>query len=1520
MKTVLGLGVALFLVIGLTTEFYATRVTADPDLASELAAAMGVNLADLVDATFSVDEQAGAVVSGTVGFLTPIEGDTFVMISSGTAQPMEFPDGWAGTPTDVLNVINGNPNGTGPSGELACDIATLNLTLNVPEWANSLSFNFQFMSDEYPKFLYEEYNDYFSCLLDGTNIAFDTENNIINVNNNFFNPYVSTEGTAFNATTVLLTSKAQVTGGTTVKLDFIVGDVADEILDSAVFLDNFHFSTEEIEDATTEPTGTGAGYVVFEEAHLPIYTVRDNPAYEATEAYSEFADHLIDNGYIVSTINPGTAIDSDVLAPVDVLVICAPQNSYSTAEIDAIETWVKGGGRLLLISEWGSLGAVTSTIASRFNVTLKLDTIRDTDENLDPTQDYRLYYDGANLLSHPITAGVTRVEIYGSDGIVSEPAGEIPLIVTDLDGTGTWDDYSPALGVSVMSAFDGGTAGSGRLVVITDSNIWDSACDKDNDTVIDFYDSDNEVLALNTIDWLAPDINEPPVAFFADSPYSSVNTGENITFDASGSYDPDGLITSYFWDFDDGTNDTGETVIHAYGEEGVYNVTLTVTDNKGENASASLIKIVSDVPTPVHNLDTGLDYPTIQAAIDAPETLAGHTVFVDSGTYHETVDVTKPISLVGEDRGNTVIDGDGALTVIAVSSDGVSISGFTVTGSHGEQGQGGGGIVVFGVGNVQINNVVVCNSEADWGVHLVPGSHDVNITGTDIIDNSRGGLLLNANQRVNVSGNSISNNGEAGISIGSSSLNTVSGNNISNNGGVGVYLDESHDNTFHHNNFIDNPTQVSNQNSALGNLWDDGSEGNYWSDYSGTDSNSDGIGDTAYIIDENNRDNYPVMPTFQKEYTLTVTIVGSGSVTKNPDQASYVYNTSVTLTAIPDSNWTFSGWSGDMSGSANPITIIMNEDKSVTATFTRVNTPPHQPQLSVTSLTVGNNDNLAVTVTGPTPADPEGDSVTYTYRWFVDAGTGEFVDDEAAGRGDHTGNVVSAEDTSVGDVWKVEVTPTDENGATGPYAVATWQVASDTTKPLADSGQDQTVDEENSVTFSGSGSWDNDEIVSYVWTFTDVTPKTLTGMNPTYNFTNPGVYVITLNVTDAEGNWNTDTCTITVKDITPPIAEAGMNQTSATDSTVSFDAGGSSDNVGINKYEWDFGDGTTGTGKNVTHTYKEAGNYTVTLTVEDEAGNRITDSCIITVEMASASEEVEREPRSLYSVALVAVFGSAVVVASSIAASSGTLGLAIHSAVSKLPIPDWLKDFLRLYGKDVFETVDRKKLAAMKKAPLISKGEMVSILISATTMTVVFCFIEANGLPRFLNPSVLVVIVPYVLLAVLMENVVEVFAEALCARICKVYRQVKLWLYGFTLFLISSLLFGFPTGSPIITRYQSGKISNRKKGLLITTKLLMLLTLALPFAGLYMLGFTILGDTGLLMTLMTVFYYCIPLKPIVGKAVFDYKKWLSVLALVSTGILFFGFALNLLPHIVYLVTGAVSLVLVTITLYLLSKH
>jgi uncharacterized repeat protein (TIGR02543 family) len=71
------------------------------------------------------------------------------------------------------------------------------------------------------------------------------------------------------------------------------------------------------------------------------------------------------------------------------------------------------------------------------------------------------------------------------------------------------------------------------------------------------------------------------------------------------------------------------------------------------------------------------------------------------------------------------------------------------------------------------------------------------------------------------------------------------------------------------------------------------------------------------------------------EYTLTVNVVGNGTVTKNPDQTTYHYNDVVQLTATPDAGWTFDGWSGDLTGTDNPKSITMDGNKSVTATFTQ---------------------------------------------------------------------------------------------------------------------------------------------------------------------------------------------------------------------------------------------------------------------------------------------------------------------------------------------------------------------------------------------------------------------------------------------------------------------------------------------------------------------------------------------------------------------------------------------------------
>ncbi len=79
----------------------------------------------------------------------------------------------------------------------------------------------------------------------------------------------------------------------------------------------------------------------------------------------------------------------------------------------------------------------------------------------------------------------------------------------------------------------------------------------------------------------------------------------------------------------------------------------------------------------VHNLDTSLDYTSIQDAIDANETLNGHTISVDEGIFYENVVLSKTLKLIGADEESTIIDGNRSGTVVDIVVDEVTISNFT---------------------------------------------------------------------------------------------------------------------------------------------------------------------------------------------------------------------------------------------------------------------------------------------------------------------------------------------------------------------------------------------------------------------------------------------------------------------------------------------------------------------------------------------------------------------------------------------------------------------------------------------------------------------------------------------------------------------------------------------------------------------------------------------------------------------------------------------------------------------------
>jgi PKD repeat protein len=115
----------------------------------------------------------------------------------------------------------------------------------------------------------------------------------------------------------------------------------------------------------------------------------------------------------------------------------------------------------------------------------------------------------------------------------------------------------------------------------------------------------------------------------------------------------------------------------------------------------------------------------------------------------------------------------------------------------------------------------------------------------------------------------------------------------------------------------------------------------------------------------------------------------------------------------------------------------------------------------------------------------------------------------------------------------------------------------------------------------------------------------------------PGAHTLTITATDEGGN-----ATTVVRHLTyaPPTAKFTASTTKATvGAPVTFDASASSSAAGITSYQWDLGDNTTATGRQVTHTYSSTGTFTPKLTVTDAQGGTATYfGAPVTVKLASA--------------------------------------------------------------------------------------------------------------------------------------------------------------------------------------------------------------------------------------------------------------------------------------------------------------
>jgi parallel beta-helix repeat protein len=213
-------------------------------------------------------------------------------------------------------------------------------------------------------------------------------------------------------------------------------------------------------------------------------------------------------------------------------------------------------------------------------------------------------------------------------------------------------------------------------------------------------------------------------------------------------------------------------------------------------------KVKGSSDLPVHNLNTGLDYTTIQEAIDASATIDGHTIKVDSGTYYEYIKIDKSITLVGEDPDVTVIDGNGrgmltgflsARAVIALKANSIQVMNFTIrnAGLNYTLEQYDACLDCKGQQDIDVENNILQN--AGWGIVFGNGVSSATIKNNTISDTVGGAIDIggwtspNA-ANVTISNNIIHNGGAYAMELNGDTTNCTILNNTVADGYVAIAL------------------------------------------------------------------------------------------------------------------------------------------------------------------------------------------------------------------------------------------------------------------------------------------------------------------------------------------------------------------------------------------------------------------------------------------------------------------------------------------------------------------------------------------------------------------------------------------------------------------------------------------------------------------------------------------------------------------------------------------------------------
>ena len=621
-------------------------------------------------------------------------------------------------------------------------------------------------------------------------------------------------------------------------------------------------------------------------------------------------------------------------------------------------------------------------------------------------------------------------------------------------------------------------------------------------------------------DFLKIKVNQHPFAKPAVKT-ERVSAGEEAQFDGGASYDLDGRIIAYAWDFGDGGTGEGAQPRHAYAEPGTYEVTLEVQDESGTTADkhSEKLKVIVNFP---------------------------------------------PIAEAGKDQmvTHSVVSFDGSVSTDA--SDGEIVE-YEWDFGDGRRAEG-----------EQVSHV-----------YRTPGVYRVTLTVTDDSGTSTkqasDTLVVTVNHKV------VADAGPDRLTVPGEALQFDSSGSFDPDGQVTAY----------HWDFGDGRT--SDEAAPAHTFAEPGI-------YTVRLSVSDDSGHEAAMGYDD----------------AVVTVNAAPVVIAGPD----------VLAAPGDKIVLDAGASYDLDGKLTEYLWTLSDGSELKGA--RVRHQFAEPGIYTATLAVTDDsgasnarqeDSLTLRI-NHAPVAKAGDNVhTCDHTLNFDAGASADADGDPLryiwSFGDGTPPVHGAQVVhtyAAGGTYPVLLRVDDGTGTANAQHSASLQVTVNQ-PPLADAGGQRTACAGELVLLDASKSRDPEGgRLKYSWDFGDDTQDE--GMNPTKLYKNGGTYPVTLRVEDDSGLvCNTDRDRVLIQVAEAPVAEAGPDQEVCAHTLVQFDGGQSRDFDGVvNTYQWDFGDGFSGGGQTPSHMYEQPGDYRVALTITGdkigECGNTNTDFLEVKVNAA----------------------------------------------------------------------------------------------------------------------------------------------------------------------------------------------------------------------------------------------------------------------------------------------------------------